>query len=88
MKIRPIRWFKSGYGVRFVDLPTIHTRELNTAYVSKSRPLRCAYWQIWQGGAERRVIDRALSYKKARERIKAFEAAGGPLLPAGVEKAV
>lgn len=41
--------------------------------MSRDRPGRtivCRYWQIWHNGVERVVVDRALTKKKAIERVK------------------
>lgn len=70
MKLRSIKWRKDGYGTKFVGLPNNVCED--TLYKrGPQKTLRCAYWQIWFDDPQgRRVVDTALTYRKAVSRIK------------------
>lgn len=78
--IGKVQWRKDGFGLRKVDLPSNRTEPTVLNWRKRRLALICRHWQIWAlVGGEARCIDRALTKKKALERICRLQRDGAPL---------
>ena len=82
-KIHPIRWRRDGFGTQVIDLPTAGTCVTGKGVVLGEElprdPIQRGYVKIWKAGAERRVVDRALTVKAARRRIEQIKQQGSAI---------
>lgn len=72
-KIHPIRWMKNGYGTQRIQMPKEgYSIKCGAPHYTQWVPgIQRGYVKIWYQFADgRRVVDRALTVKRAREIIK------------------
>lgn len=79
MKLHGIQWLSNEWGIRLVDLPANRVQRTIMNCDKPGKTIICRYWQIWYNGVERRVVDRALTKKKAIERVRYLKNSGAPL---------
>lgn len=85
-EVHPIRWRNDGYGTQVIKFPDAGfcVNSLNGhvlgAVVPDKDPIQRGYVKIWYAGVEWQVVDRALTVKAARRRIKRIKEQGGPLV--------